>query len=196
MYSQKSYDRRIWKFKERKGWEKYITDKYDVDEYWLNATDESLETLRTNMADSVDKDVEKEVIYSIFDLNLQGQWNDIPSEFHVPTYLFSRLDMDIDSIIKLNFERKEVADMKAIMSENDALLNSAMWNFDRVQYDKELLDQNTTTTNLTIHNIIGRIHTTSVIIDALKIMMTDFFSIYRYKYHKYKHKYTDADKED
>jgi hypothetical protein len=186
LYSQESHDRRIWKFKTNKGWENGPLSKYDVDRDWLEATDETLEKFRHNMGE-----IEHEATYSIFDLHLQKQWNEIPSKFKVPTYLFSRLDMDVDSIIKLNFERKDVAAMKSIMSENDALLNSAMWNFDRVKLDARLLKENEGG-DLRIHHIIGRIHTTSVVVDALKIMLTDLFSDCRMKYHKYKAKYLDT----
>jgi len=51
----------------------------------------------------------KGILYTIFDFNLQKQHNDIPKVFKVPTYLFTRLDMDVQSIIKLNFHRKEIA---------------------------------------------------------------------------------------
>lgn len=185
LYSQESFERRIWKFKTRQGWEKSMMNKYDVDEDFIDANDETLKKLRSNMGD-----VEGEVIYAIFDLNLQRNWTDIPTKFKVPTYLFSRLDMDVDSIIKLNFERKDIADMKAITSENDALLNSMMWNFDRVKLDKALIDENDS--KLRIQHVIGGIDTSDRVMDALRIMMTDFFSTCKYKYHKYKLKYENT----
>lgn len=90
-------------------------------------------------------------------------------EFKIPTYLFTRLDMDIDSIIKLNYERKEIAKMKDIVSENDALYNSAMWNFERVKHDKEMINQNGD--NLTIQYIIGGLENDREVENVMKMLL-------------------------
>ncbi len=48
--------------------------------------------------------------------------------------------MDSVSTIKLNFERKDISEMKGILSPDDAIYTSMMWNIARVQYDRELIE--------------------------------------------------------
>ena len=164
LYSKESLDRRIWKYKDQGGWNKYISDKYDVDNYYLNINDSRFNELVNDNSDKA-----KEIIFLLFDKYLQLQHNKIPYKYKIPTYLFSRLDMDIDSIVKLNYERKEIADMKGIVTENDALYNSMMWNFHRVKLDKEIIDKNTDNL-VTIHYVIGGIQNDNVILDAISIL--------------------------
>ena len=166
LYSKSSLERRIWKFKEREGFKKYTSKKYDVDRHLINITDEALDELLNDNSDEA-----REVLYLIFDFNMHRQADDIPKVFSVPTYLFSRLDLDIDSIVKLNFERKDIADMKKITSEGDALYNSMMWNFHRIQFDVELQKQNSSNSNLTIHYMVGGINKWPTLIDAVKVML-------------------------
>jgi len=161
LYAQASLDRRIWKFKDQGGWEKYLTKKYDIENYYINPTNESVRTLLKNPGK-----VELEVLYHISDMMLQKQWAEIPNTFKIPTILFSRLDMDVDSIIKLNFERKAVADMKGIVDKESALYTSMMWNFDRVKYDKNLLDLNKD--NLQIKYYIAGLEDDRNLRDAVK----------------------------
>lgn len=97
-----SLERRIWKFKNNGGWNKYISKKYDVNDYYININDTRLQKLLNNPQKE-----EIEVLYHVFDFNLIKQWNRIPLVHKIPTYLFTRLDADIDSIIKLNYDRKE-----------------------------------------------------------------------------------------
>lgn len=66
----------------------------------------------------------------------------IPTKFKSNTTLFTRLDLDVKNIIKYNYDRKDVAKMKQIFTENDALQNSMIWNFDKVKYDAFLKDNN------------------------------------------------------
>ena len=87
-------------------------------------------------------------------MQLRKQFNKIPKIFKVKTYLFSRLDMDSTSTIQQNFERKAIADMKGILSPDDAIYLSMMWNIARVQYDKELIDLNKNNRFLRIHHMI------------------------------------------
>lgn len=58
----------------------------------------------------------KSILMMIVDYLLKKQYNKIPLEFNCKTILFSRLDLDVESIIELNYERKEIADMKKIVS--------------------------------------------------------------------------------
>ena len=60
-------------------------------------------------------------------MQLRKQYDKIPKVFKIPTYLFTRLDMDSVSTIKQNFKRKDIADMKGILSPNDAIYTSMMW---------------------------------------------------------------------
>ncbi len=59
-------------------------------------------------------------------MQLRKQFNKIPKVYKIPTYLFSRLDMDSTSTIQQNFERKAIADMKGILSPDDAIYLAMM----------------------------------------------------------------------
>ena len=75
--------------------------------------------------------------------------------FNVPTVLYTRLDLDVKNIIKFNFKRKEIAEMKQIINEDDALYNSMIWNFDRIKYDAILKKANEKNDFLTIKYIVS-----------------------------------------
>jgi hypothetical protein len=172
LYSKESLERRIWKFKERDGWNKYISNRWNVDDYYLGINEERFEELvAANLKGDEESKIANEIIYLLFDRYLQLQHDKIPYVFRIPTYLFSRLDLDSDSIINLNYDRKEIADMKAIVSENDALYNSMMWNFHRVKLDKGILEKNKDQDGfLRIHYIIAGIQDHNVVLDAMKVI--------------------------
>lgn len=50
-----------------------------------------------------------------------------------------------------NFERKDVKNMKGIVTKDDALMQSFMGTFAHIQHDEELLNANGIDTNLSIH---------------------------------------------
>ena len=81
--------------------------------------------------------------------------------------------MDAISTIKLNFERKDIAEMKGILSPDDAIYTSMMWNIARVQYDRELIELNKENNNLRIHHMIAfEINEDDrLICDAVKILV-------------------------
>ena len=80
--------------------------------------------------------------------------------------------MDSISTIKLNFDRKDIADMKGILSPDDAIYNALMWNIARVQYDKVLIELNKENNFLRIHYTIAFEINEDVrlICDAVKIL--------------------------
>ena len=63
--------------------------------------------------------------------------------------------MNVEDIIKLNYERKEIAKMKQIITEDDALYNSMIWNFDRIKYDYELKRANESNNFLKIKYLVS-----------------------------------------
>jgi len=136
-YCKESYERRLWKLKDNKGWSLWVKN-YSMDNYLLKINNNRLQEL-------LDKAGEEEVtiIYLILDFYLQKNWSLIPVVFKTKTVLYTRLDLDVKSIIKYNYNRKDVAEMKKIFNENDALQNSMIWNFDRVKFDAELREANT-----------------------------------------------------
>ena len=150
-YCKESYERRIWKVKDNKGFEMMIKNKkYNVDDHLLNINEKRFKKLFINPQYD-----EKVLIWSIFDFNLQKQYYKIPSIFKVPTYLYTRLDLNVEDIIKLNYERKEIAKMKQIITEDDALYNSMIWNFDRIKYDYELKRANESNNFLKIKYLVS-----------------------------------------
>ena len=163
LYMQASLDRRIWKFKDQGGWKKYVSKKYDIEDYYINPSNNAVKTLLKNPEKE-----EIDILYHISDMMLQKQSDKIPNTFKIPTVLFTRLDMDVDSIIKLNFERKAIADMKGIVDKESALYTSMMWNFDRVKYDKNLLDKNKDNDNLQIKYYIANLEDDRNLYDSVK----------------------------
>ena len=128
-YCKESYERRIWKLKNNKGYETFIK-KYNVDDHLINITEKKFAIFFDKPAEE-----EKQAIFFCFDLSIQKQYDKIPNTFTIPTILFTRLDIDEESVIKYNYHRKEIAKMKQIINEDDALYNSMIWNFDRVKHD-------------------------------------------------------------
>lgn len=135
-YSKGSLKRRIWKLKDNKGYEK-IVKAYNVDDYMININNKRLQELIKDNSDGG-----KIASWYVIDYNMQKQYKKIPTKFKVPTVLFTRLDLDLKSVIELNYDRTDVAAMKKIFSENDAMQNSMVWNFERVKYDAMLKEKN------------------------------------------------------
>lgn len=147
LYTKESLDRYIWKYREQKGWYKHVSQKYSLDDYLLNINDKRLDEL---LLDRVNN---KFIVYSVVEYNLRKQFDKIPTIFKIPTHLFSRLDLHSAGSIGRNFERKEIRDMKGIITTDDALLQSFMGNFAHVQHDEDLLNANGVDTNLSTHGM-------------------------------------------
>jgi hypothetical protein len=49
---------------------------------------------------------------------------------------------NIKSIVENNYNRTDIANMKKIFSENDAVQQSMMWNFEKIKYDNMLKNKN------------------------------------------------------
>ena len=58
----------------------------------------------------------------LIDKNLDFKAWLIPTKFKIPTILYTRLDLDIKSIVEQNYNRKNIAEMKKMFSENDFIL--------------------------------------------------------------------------
>ena len=165
--TKESLDRLYHKYVEKNGW-KHISKKYNPIDYFFEIDDVKLKELFDTNGEE-----ENNIIDLLINLQLRKQYNIIPTKFKIPTYIFSRLDMDSTSLIKLNFERKEIADMKGILSPDDAIYNSMMWNIARVQYDKELVELNKENDFLRIHYVIAfeKNEDVRLITDAIKILL-------------------------
>jgi len=169
-YSQESYDRRIWKLKNNNGMVAFVkNEKYNVDDYLLNITNDKFEELFDNQGDD-----EKQIIYLVFDLSIQKQHYKIPTKFKVPTYLYTRLDLDVSTIIKYNYERKEIAKMKQIITKDDALFNSMQWNFDRIKYDALLKENNNDNKNLKIKYLVSGWEDMQDVVDNVIIIIEKY----------------------
>jgi hypothetical protein len=162
--TKESLDRLYHKYVEKNGW-KFISKTYDPIKYFFEINDEKLNELFEKYGDE-----EKFIIDLIINLQLRKQYDKIPKIYKVPTYLFSRLDMDSVSTIKNNFDRKDIAQMKSILSPDDAIYASMMWNIAKVQYDKDLIELNKENSNLRIHYMIGFEQDVILITDAVKIL--------------------------
>lgn len=163
--TQSSLDRLYYKYINKNGW-KYFSSNYDPINYFFKINDEKLNELFKKNGNE-----EKNIIELLRNLIVRTQHDKIPKIYKIPTYIFSRLDMDSVSTIEANFERKEIADMKGILSPDDAIYTSMMWNIARVQYDKEILELNKDNNFLTIHHYIEFDNFTKLIINAVKILL-------------------------
>ena len=171
LYSKNSLERRIWKYKDQKGWDKYIGTGYDFDKYYININNMRLKELSKKAVVSEEEyPIEKSILFFVFDMQLIKQYKKIPDVFKIQTYLFSRLTLDVNEIIKMDFERKAVADMKGIMEKHDALYQTMMWVFDRIKYDKNLTDKNKIN-NLTIHHYIPTLINDNILSNIVKQML-------------------------
>jgi hypothetical protein len=173
LYVKESLERRVWKYKDNGGWIGHISQKYNIDDYMLKINNKRLQIILNNI--NTNNSYCKEsynILMMIVDYFIRLQYKRIPLKYDIPTYLFSRLDMDVESIIKLNFDRKHIAKMKQYVTEKDTLYGSMMWNFDRVKYDKMLIDLNNNYF-LKINYIIAGINDIKKmeIIDAVKLML-------------------------
>jgi len=146
-YSKGSYERRIWKLKTNNGYAKIIK-KYDVDKYMIKINNDRLQIL---INDNSDEGIQ--ALWYVIDFYMQKQYDKIPIKFKIPTIIYTRLDLDVKSIIEHNYDRTDIANMKKIFSENDAMQQSMMWNFDRIKYDDMLKTKNKK--NLKIKYIIS-----------------------------------------
>jgi len=166
-YSKESYDRRIWKLKDNNGWQMMIKNsKYTFDDYLLNVTEERFSELFSDPNDD-----EKTIIWLNMDLSLQRQYYKIPKIMKVYTVLYTRFDLDVPSIIEHNYNRRDVAKMKQIINENDALYNSMIWNFDRVKYDAILKKENEGNMNLKIKYLVSGWEDDNDLVDEVILFM-------------------------
>ena len=165
-YSLESYKRRVWKLKDNKGWESFVkNNKYDVDKYLFKINNKRLQELFIkNLSNN---DVEKTIIHLVFDINLQKQYHKIPKKFKVQTILYTRLDLDEKLFIKHNYNRKDIAKMKKLFTENEALQSSMIWNFERIKYDANLKKKNKDTNKLKIKYIITGWEDNNDIVDEI-----------------------------
>lgn len=154
-----------------KRWKKHVSKNYDIDDYFLKINNSRLQEIINQR----NKKEESVILMLIVDLTLRKQYKKIPKVFKVPTYLFTRFDLSAKNIIKRNFDRKEIADMKGNMSKDDALFNSLMWNIARVQYDDILIKKNKDNNNLRIQYLASMdnkyVDYYQDVIDRVKLMM-------------------------
>jgi hypothetical protein len=152
--------------KNNKGFEKMVKNKkYDVDNYLININQERFDKLFIDPSND-----EIQIIYLVVDFYLQKNSNLIPIKYKIPTYLYTRLDLDVKSIIKLNYKRKKIAEMKQIMNSDDALHNSMIWNFDRIKFDAKLKKVNSSNNNLHIKYLVSGWENYEDIIDNIIII--------------------------
>ena len=102
-YSKGSYDRRIWKLKENNGYVKIIKN-YNVDDFLINITNERLQILINDNSNNG-----KQALYYVIDFYIQKQYDKIPLKFKIPTILYTRLDLDLKSIVENNYDRTNIA---------------------------------------------------------------------------------------
>lgn len=164
-YSEQSLKRRIWKLKDNEGYQK-IVKKYNIDDYMININDDRLRELLKD-----DSPSGYSATWYAIDYNFQKQYSDIPTVFKVPTILYTKLDLDLKSIIELNYDRTDIAEMKKIFSKNDAMTNSMVWNFDRVKHDAFLKQQNEGNDMLTIKYLISGWEDYQIIVDEIILII-------------------------
>jgi hypothetical protein len=165
--TKESLDRYLWKYVDKDGWRKYVSQKYDIVNYLLKINDQRLFEIQQFKH----RDEEKFILYSIMNFNLRKQYAEIPKQFNTITHLFTRLNSST-GLIARDFDRKAIADMKEITGQSDALLTGMMWYYARVQYDEDLLTINDQKL-LRIHYIMGEFAEQSEmeLVDTIKLLV-------------------------
>lgn len=172
LYTEQSLQRRYWKYEKNNGWYNAISKKYNYNDYYKNINNDRLQEIIINS----DNDEEKVILMLILDHELMKQYYKIPTVYKLSTFLFTRLDINTKGIITRNFNRTDIANMKEILSENDALQQSCIWNLARVDYDNMLLDLNKNNNHLRIQYIImdnENVNDYIDLLDRIKIMIDD-----------------------
>ena len=93
-YDKEPLERRIHKYKDNKGWEKHISQKYDIDDYFININNEKIQKL-------LDLQYEKEeklILFLSAELQLKKQYKKIEkcisNKITVPTIIYERFDLN------------------------------------------------------------------------------------------------------
>jgi hypothetical protein len=172
LYTEQSLQRRYWKYEKNNGWYNAISKKYGYNDFYKNIDNDRLQEIITNSSNQE----EKIILMLILDHELMKQYDKIPTLFTVPTFLFARLDINTKGIVSRNFDRTDIANMKGILTENDALQQSCIWNFARVDYDNMLLELNKNNDNLRIQYIMmdnEYVNDYDDLLDSIKLMTND-----------------------
>ena len=146
-YNKPGLDRRIHKFKNNKGWEKYITTRYSIDEYFLNLNNNNLQHLLSEQ----DKKEEKLVLFLAVELNLRKQYKKVPEIFRVPAVLYIRLDLNTKAFVDRNLKTAAIADMKKLTNENDAMIYSCVGSIEKVAEIDKIVNKNIKNNNFIVN---------------------------------------------
>jgi len=149
-YDKEPLDRRIHKFKDNKGWEKHVTKKYDVDNYFININNERLQELiklQNNKEEGL-------ILLLTSELELRKQYKKIEKTFrkiNVPTIIYERFDYNKSATLKRNYENSAIADMKKIASEDDAIVYVAVTAMSKISKIDKMIEKNRNNENLLFH---------------------------------------------
>lgn len=147
-YSKEGLDRRIHKYKKNNGW-KFVTKKYDIENYFLNINDKVIQELIQKQKNRE----ERLILLLASELELRKQYKKLKEKYLVPTMLYIRLDFDKEALIKRNYKTKAIAEMKQITSEDDAILYICVTQMSRISEIDKLIKKNRNNKNLIVNYI-------------------------------------------
>lgn len=96
-YNKEGLERRIYKMKDKKGWDNYISKEYDIENYFINPKNEHLQEILSKK--------ENYIAFMIMELQLRKQYDKIPTLFSCSTVIYTRLDLDQDSFVGRNLKK-------------------------------------------------------------------------------------------
>jgi hypothetical protein len=135
-YTKENLQRRIYKYKNNKGWEK-LNNGYNINKYFLKINNERLQEIISKQNNN-----EKLILFLVVELELRKQYTKLTNKFTIPTILYIRQDFDYKSIISRNYKTKAIAEMKNIASENDAVIYSCIIQIQRVKEIDKIIYNN------------------------------------------------------
>jgi hypothetical protein len=144
--TKEKLDRRIHKFKENKGWEKHVSTKYNVDDYFINLNNKRLQELLLKQKEKE----EQLIIFLSVDLNLRKQYQKIPEICKVPTVIYIRLDLNAQAFIERNLKTAAIADMKKLTNEHDTMVYSCVVSIEMVAEIDKVVNKNLKNNNLLV----------------------------------------------
>jgi broad specificity phosphatase PhoE len=104
----------------------------------INITTKNLHKLLTLYEDNELK-YEDIITYYVI-LSIRRQYNSLPDKCTVPTYIYNNITLDKQTMITYNMKDENTKFIKNINSENEAIMEHALTNMDKYDYDKTLVN--------------------------------------------------------
>jgi len=152
-YDKKPLDRRIHKFKNNNSWHKHVSQKYNVDDYFININNDRISDL-LKLQHLME---ERSILFLSAELELRKQYEKIEACFNhidTPTIIYERFDFNKEATLKRNYQTSAIVDMKKIASEDDAIVYVAVSAMSKIAKIDKMIEQNANNKNLLFQYIL------------------------------------------